>query len=67
MGGGRFVGGRWEVILSRVGTCILGSFWGFIKGVKFMVMELVSGLSVAIHSDSRSFQARASLSQDGCQ
>ena len=46
---------------------ISGGFWGFIKGVKFMVMELVSRLSVAIGSDSGSFQARASLSQDGCQ
>ena len=33
----------------------------------FMVMELVSRLSVARHSDSGSILARASLSHDGCQ
>ena len=49
---------------SRVGTVISGSFWGFIKGVKFMEMELVSRLSVVIHSDLGSFQLHASLSQD---
>jgi len=34
----------------------------------FMVMELVSGLSLAIHSDSESFLVVLALfSQDGCQ
>ena len=37
-------------------------------GLGFMVMGLVSGLSLANHSDSESFLVvHASLSQDGCQ
>ena len=38
------------------------------RSLRFMVMGLVSGLSLANHSDSGSFLvARASLSQDGFQ
>ena len=40
----------------------------WLTGSDFMVMGLVSGLSLANHSDSESFMVvQASLSQDGCQ